>query len=145
MSIKQSTPRKVQGIDLDSISMFPSLGSSSARPAATTTWGAGPSSRVKSAPGSKLGAVGDQRRSPAAVAAAAASNTPRISSSGNVQERMQIPTAQLPGFGKATVGDIVRTVQISSGAKIESTTSPGYWFDYLFDQWKARCRCQGPS
>ncbi|KAG0358135.1 hypothetical protein BGZ54_010576, partial [Gamsiella multidivaricata] len=48
--IKQSTPRKAQGLDLDSISMFPSLGSSSARPAATTsTWGAGPSSRVKSA------------------------------------------------------------------------------------------------
>ncbi|KAF9948712.1 hypothetical protein BGZ72_009420, partial [Mortierella alpina] len=46
-SFKQATPRKVQSLDLDSISMFPSLGSASpARPAATSTWGAGPSSRV---------------------------------------------------------------------------------------------------
>ncbi|KAF8929900.1 hypothetical protein BGZ58_008613 [Dissophora ornata] len=123
--IKQAAPRKAQGLDLDSISMFPSLGSSSARPAATTTtWGAGPSSRVKSAAGSKLGAVGDQRRSPAAAAAAAAATAaPRVSTSGNIQERMQIPSAQIPGFGKASVGDIVRTAMTNSGARIEPTTS----------------------
>ncbi|KAG0326005.1 hypothetical protein BGZ99_010299 [Dissophora globulifera] len=122
VAIKQAAPRKAQSLDLDSISMFPSLGSSSTRPAATTsTWGAGPSSRVKSAAGSKLGAVGDQRRSPAAALAAASAT--RVSSSGNVQERMQIPAVQTPAFGKATVGDIVKNVMTSSGARIESTTS----------------------
>ncbi|KAF9559752.1 hypothetical protein EC968_006494 [Mortierella alpina] len=121
VSFKQSTPRKAPSLDLDSISMFPSLGSASpARPAASSTWGAGPSSRVKS----NLGAVGDQRRSPAAAAAASVgSNAGRVSTSGNIQERMQIPSVQMPGFGKTTVGDIVKTVMISSGARIESTTS----------------------
>lgn len=123
VSFKQSAPRKAPSLDLDSISMFPSLGSASpARPAATSTWGAGPSSRVKS----NLGAVGDQRRSPAAAAAAAASvgsSAGRVSTSGNIQERMQIPSVQVPGFGKTTVGDIVKTVMVSSGARIESTTS----------------------
>ncbi|KAG0006563.1 hypothetical protein BGZ65_006631 [Modicella reniformis] len=115
-SIEQ-TPRKVQGIDLNSISMFPTLGSSSARPAVTATWGAGPSSRVKSAAG-KLGAVGDQRRSPAVVAPAAF-----FSNSGNVQERVQIPAAQIPTFGKGTVGDVVKTVMLVSGARIETSSS----------------------
>ncbi|KAG0196283.1 hypothetical protein BGX28_010343 [Mortierella sp. GBA30] len=119
VSFNQST-RKAQGLDLDSISMFPSLGSSTpARPAATSTWGAGPSSRVKS----NLGAVGDQRRSPAAGATPSSSNAGRVSSSGNIQERMQIPSVQVPGFGKTTVGDIVKNVMITSGARIESTTS----------------------
>ncbi|KAF9145689.1 hypothetical protein BGX30_007527 [Mortierella sp. GBA39] len=123
VSIKQATPRKVQSLDVDSLSMFPSLGSSSAapRPAATTaTWGA----RTKSTAG-KLGAVGDQRRTPAAAAAAAAAaaTAPRISGSGNIQERMQIPSIQAPGFGKSTVGDHVKTAMASSGARIESTTS----------------------
>ncbi|KAG0326707.1 hypothetical protein BG004_002911 [Podila humilis] len=128
VSLHQTIPRKVQSLDLDSISMFPSLGSSSARPtAASTTWGAGPSSRVKSAAG-KLGAVGDQRRSPAAAAAAqaqahAASMAPRVTPSGNVQERMQIPSVQMPVLGKTTVGDVCRRVMISSGARIESSTS----------------------
>ncbi|KAF9549255.1 hypothetical protein EC957_004555 [Mortierella hygrophila] len=122
VSIKQVTPRKVQSLDVDSLSMFPSLGSSAApRPAATTaTWGA----RTKSTAG-KLGAVGDQRRTPAAAAAAAAAaaSAPRISGSGNIQERMQIPSIQVPGFGKSTVGDHVKTAMASSGARIESTTS----------------------
>ncbi|KAG0376672.1 hypothetical protein BGX24_007391 [Mortierella sp. AD032] len=119
VSIKQATPRKVQGIDLDSISMFPSLGSSSsARPAATATWGA----RTKSTAG-KLGAVGDQRRTPAAAAAAAAAAGPRVTGSGNIQDRMQIPSIQVPGFGKSTVGDHVKAAMTSSGARIESTTS----------------------
>jgi hypothetical protein len=121
ISLKQSTPRKVQSLDLDSISMFPSLGSSSAAARPAATWGAGPSSRVKSAAG-KLGAVGDQRRAPA-VASATASTTTRVSSSGNIQERMQIPSIQIPGFGKSSVGDIVKAVMTSSGARIESTTS----------------------
>ncbi|KAF9432758.1 hypothetical protein BGZ76_010364 [Entomortierella beljakovae] len=114
--VKQA-PRKNQGLDLDSTSMFPSLGSSSARPAAVATWGAGSSSRIKSAAG-KLGAVGDQRRPPAATAA-----TSRVSASGNIQERIQIPTVHIPGFGKATVGDTVQKVIAISGARIESTTS----------------------
>lgn len=121
VSIKQATPRKVQSLDVDSMSMFPSLGSSSAapRPAATTaTWGA----RTKSTAG-KLGAVGDQRRTPAAAAAAAAAAAPRVSGSGNIQERMQIPSIQVPGFGKSTVGDHVKTAMATSGARIESTTS----------------------
>ncbi|KAF9404770.1 hypothetical protein BGZ94_003951 [Podila epigama] len=87
--------------------MFPSLGSSSARTTTTTTWGAGPSTRVKSAAG-KLGAVGDQRRSPAAA---------------QIQERMQIPSVQMPVLGKTTVGDVVTRVMVSSGARIESSTS----------------------
>lgn len=126
-SIKQATPRKVQGIDIDSISMFPSLGSSSARPAVNATWGA---ARVKSAAGN-LGAVGDQRRSPAvappAAAAAAASGwgapPPRSSTSGNTQERVQIPAAQIPTFGNGKVGDVVKTVMSASGARIETSTS----------------------
>ncbi|KAF9180982.1 hypothetical protein BGZ51_005769 [Haplosporangium sp. Z 767] len=114
-SNKQAAPRKAQSLDLDSISMFPSLGSSSpARPAATTTWGAGSSSRIKS----KLGAVGDQRRPAAATTGAS-----RVTPSGNIQERMQIPSVQIPSFGKSTVGDIIKHVMISSGARIESTTS----------------------
>lgn len=127
VSVKQATPRKVQSLDLDSISMFPSLGSSSAAPARpAATWGAGPSARVKSAAG-KLGAVGDQRRSPAAAAAAAANaasaSVPKVSSSGNIQDRMQIPSVQISGFGKSSVGDIAKAVMTSSGARIESTTS----------------------
>lgn len=121
VSLRQATPRKVQSLDLDSISMFPSLGSSSSRPAAAATWGAGPSSRVKSAAG-KLGAVGDQRRSPAAAQAQAA-QAPRVNASGNIQERMQIPSVQMPVLGKTTVGDVCRRVTISSGARIESSTS----------------------
>lgn len=120
VSLHQATPRKVQSLDLDSISMFPSLGSSS-RPAAAATWGAGPSSRVKSAAG-KLGAVGDQRRSPASVQAQATQG-PRVNASGNIQERMQIPSVQMPVLGKTTVGDVCRRVTISSGARIESSTS----------------------
>ncbi|KAG0209573.1 hypothetical protein BGX33_005468 [Mortierella sp. NVP41] len=121
VSIQQATPRKVQSLDLDSTSMFPSLGSSSARPAATATWGA----RTKSTAG-KLGAVGDQRRSPAAAAAAAASaNTAasRVTSTGNIQERMQIPSNQIGGFGKSTIGENVKSAMAVSGARIESTTS----------------------
>ncbi|KAG0094702.1 hypothetical protein BGZ93_006879 [Podila epicladia] len=121
VSLHQATPRKVQSLDLDSISMFPSLGSSSSRPAAAATWGAGPSSRVKSAAG-KLGAVGDQRRSPAS-AQAQATQAPRVNASGNIQERMQIPSVQMPVLGKTTVGDVCRRVMISSGARIESSTS----------------------
>ncbi|KAF9364459.1 hypothetical protein BGX34_001439 [Mortierella sp. NVP85] len=123
-SIKASTPRKSQGIDLNSIDLFPSLGSSSARPAVSATWGAGPSSRVKSAAG-KLGAVGDQRRSPAATAASAvsaASSAPRVSSSGNVQERVQVP-AVTSTFGNGKVGDVVKTAMAASGARIETSTS----------------------
>lgn len=120
VSLHQATPRKVQSLDLDSISMFPSLGSSSSRPAAAATWGAGPSSRVKSAAG-KLGAVGDQRRSPAQAPQAA--QAPRVNASGNVQERMQIPSVQMPVLGKTTVGDVCRRVMVSSGARIESSTS----------------------
>ncbi|KAG0312365.1 hypothetical protein BGZ97_011252 [Linnemannia gamsii] len=119
ISIKEATPRKVQSLDLNSISMFPTLGSSAtARPAATATWGA----RSKSTAG-KLGAVGDQRRTPAAAAAATATAAPRVSGSGNIQERMQIPSIQVPGFGKSTVGDHVKAAMVSSGARIESTTS----------------------
>ncbi|KAF9926224.1 hypothetical protein FBU30_004151 [Linnemannia zychae] len=114
VSVKQSTPRKTKTIDLDSISMFPSLGSSSARPAAAATWGA----RTKSTAG-KLGAVGDQRRAPAAAPTATA---PRVSGSGSIQDRWQIPTSQIPGFGKS-VGDHLKTAMNSSGARIESTTS----------------------
>ncbi|KAG0032781.1 hypothetical protein BGZ81_010066 [Podila clonocystis] len=121
VSLHQATPRKVQSLDLDSISMFPSLGSSSSRPAAAATWGAGPSSRVKSAAG-KLGAVGDQRRSPAS-AQVQATQAPRVNASGNIQERMQIPSVQMPVLGKTTVGDVCRRVMISSGARIESSTS----------------------
>ncbi|KAF9901826.1 hypothetical protein EC991_005621 [Linnemannia zychae] len=121
VSIKQATPRKVQSLDLDSISMFPSLGSSSAasRPAATATWGA----RTNKSTAGKLGAVGDQRRTPAAAAAAAAATGPRVTASGNIQDRMQIPSIQVPGFGKPTVGDHVKAAMTSSGARIESTTS----------------------
>ncbi|KAG0270138.1 hypothetical protein BGZ95_001799 [Linnemannia exigua] len=121
VSIKQATPRKVQSLDLDSISMFPSLGSSSsaARPAATATWGA----RTNKSTAGKLGAVGDQRRTPAAAAAAAAAAGPRVTASGNIQDRMQIPSIQVPGFGKSTVGDHVKAAMTSSGARIESTTS----------------------
>ncbi|KAG0239787.1 hypothetical protein BGX31_002497 [Mortierella sp. GBA43] len=117
--VKQAAPRKAQGIDINSISMFPSLGSSSARPAVSATWGAGPSSRVKSA-GGKLGAVGDQR--PVATTSSAASSASRVTSSGTVQERVQIPVAQLPTFG-GKVGDIVKNVMVTSGARIETSSS----------------------
>ncbi|KAF9584251.1 hypothetical protein BGW38_007078 [Lunasporangiospora selenospora] len=125
------TTRAAQNLDFSSTLLFPSLGSASPAPrpaAAQATWGAGPSSRVKSAAPSapssgKLGAVGDQRRT---VGVTTTTST-KVSSSGNVQERMEIPTDQMSGFGfghrSSTVGDIIKTVMISSGARIESTTS----------------------
>ncbi|KAG0256577.1 hypothetical protein DFQ27_005662 [Actinomortierella ambigua] len=118
-----STLRKAAApvLDLESTDMFPSLGSSSPRPSASTTWGA--SSRVKSSAGSKLGAVGDQRHHRAGGGAPASPPraSPSAASSGLVTERAQIRWNSNSGFGK--VGDITKDVAKATSTTIESSTS----------------------